>query len=113
MLLLLLSSLPFYLAYLSSSGISSLTFAGSITYSLFPTMALEEVVAKQKANVLAGFLEDPLFNLEQSSIALNVPVGTLRNWVHTGRVNVVRIGRKIYIASSEIRRIRTGGVTLK
>ena len=68
-------------------------------------------VAREK--VLAPLYEDPVLTLQESAECLHVPVGTLRSWVQSGAVNVVRIGRKIFLSVSEIRRLRSGGFALR
>ena len=70
-------------------------------------------LAVKRERVLASFFEDPLLTLAQAAEAISVPVSTLRSWVQNGEVHAVRVGRKIMVASSEIRRIRAGGFVLK
>jgi len=71
-------------------------------------------LAVKRERVLASFFEDPLLTLEQTALAIgNVSVSTLRNWIHNGEVHGVRVGRKIMVPSTEIKRIRNGGNALK
>ena len=75
-------------------------------------MLATELVDKRE-KVLASFAENPLLTLVEAAVAVNVPVSTVRSWVQNGAVNAVRVGRKIMLSASEVKRLRAGGFVLK
>jgi len=74
-------------------------------------MLTELTVKREK--VLAPLFDDPPLTLAEAAFACHVSVSTLRNWIAADQVSAVHIGRKLMLLSSEVCRIRDGGVRLK
>jgi hypothetical protein len=70
---------------------------------------LAEATLKRNS-AINEFLQDPLLTLPEAAQAMGgVAIATLRDWIRHNELNVVRIGRKIFVLTSEVRRIRAGG----
>ena len=52
---------------------------------------------------------EPLLSIEQAADLLGVSPWTVRKWVSTNRVRVVRLGRRVLLEQHELRRIIEAG----
>ena len=48
---------------------------------------------------------EPLLSIEQAADLLNVSPWTVRKWVSTHRIRIVRLGRRVLLEPHELRRI--------
>lgn len=54
---------------------------------------------------------EPLISVEQAADVLGVSPWTIRKWISTNRIRIVRLGRRVLLEQSELRRIIEGGRT--
>ena len=52
---------------------------------------------------------EPLVSIEQAADLLGVSPWTIRKWVGTNRIRVVRLGRRVLLEQPELRRIIEAG----
>jgi excisionase family DNA binding protein len=52
---------------------------------------------------------EPLLSIEQAADLLGVSPWTVRKWVSTKRIRVVRLGRRVLLEQPELRRIIEDG----
>ncbi len=54
---------------------------------------------------------ESLLSIEQAADLLGVSPWTIRKWVTTNRIRIVRLGRRVLLEQSELRRIIEAGRT--
>jgi len=54
---------------------------------------------------------EPLLSIEQAADLLGVSPWTIRKWVSTNRIRIVRLGRRVLLEQHELRRIIDAGRT--
>ncbi len=72
----------------------------------------ESRLAEAKLRQIAALNEltsNPMLTMKEASAALRIPDGTLRDWVRRGELQVVRLGRRVFVSVAEVKRILAGG----
>jgi excisionase family DNA binding protein len=58
---------------------------------------------------IGSFFMEPLLSIEEAAHLLGVSPWTVRKWVSTNRIRIVRLGRRVLLEQPELRRIIEDG----
>ena len=72
---------------------------------------LAEAVLRRR-QLLQDMVDDPLIDLRTARVAIPLGDSAARAWIRKGKLPVVRIGRRIFIRLSVIKKLREEGSAL-